>query len=136
MVRSVACTIFIFFTLFHRFKKFNKNICYEGYSKKCLATIVFKHLEFFFRIASLVSTICSMYFVHQNRPSRFHEKPRFKFFFPPPYLPKKLIFRAIIGRNFTSHGCEPMAEISSWYVRGQILYAFPAMPFMMQTQIH
>ena len=43
-MRSIACAIFIFFTLFALpppppFKKFRKNICCEGYSKACLCII-------------------------------------------------------------------------------------------------
>ena len=62
-------------TLEHNLKQKFRKI-----QKFFLATIFLKIL--FFR-NSLIS-LYNIYFFHQNRSSRFQEKPVFKFFFPPP----------------------------------------------------
>ena len=61
-------------TLKHNLKKKFRNI-----QKFFLATIFFKNS--FFLWNNLIS-LYNIYFFHQNRSSRFQEKPLFKFFFP------------------------------------------------------
>ena len=64
-------------TLEHNLKKKIRKI------QNFFLIIIFFKNSFLFVWNSLIS-LYNIYFVHQNRSSRFQEKPLFKFFFPPP----------------------------------------------------